>query len=277
MHIYISADIEGVAGVVSPSQTVQSGFEYQQARQWMTDEVLAACEGAMAGGATSVTVSDSHGNGQNLLLERFPVNVRIVRNWPRPLGMMQGVEQDTPAGVFLLGYHTGAHHAEGVLAHTISGRLIKSLRINDQPATETQLSLYIAAHYEVPVIFASGDNQFIAYAKAALGDHAFTVETKRATGRYSANTLSPIASCAAIRSAAQAAVEGLPQQPAKPAVTPVKLEVEFQRHLPAELLAFLPHFERAGSTSIVSVADDIVAASALLQFISGVTFDEQLP
>ena len=65
-RLYISADIEGVAGVVTNEQTTIAGFEYQQAREWMTAEVNAACAAAFAHGIDEIVVSDSHGQGQNL-------------------------------------------------------------------------------------------------------------------------------------------------------------------------------------------------------------------
>ena len=52
LKVYISADMEGVTGVVTEQQLGPSGFEYGQFRQYMTDEVLAASRGlagAMAG------------------------------------------------------------------------------------------------------------------------------------------------------------------------------------------------------------------------------------
>ncbi len=93
LKIYISVDIEGVVGVVSDQHMGPSGFEYAKAREWMTGEVNAAIEGARAAGATEIVISDSHGNGQNLLLERFPEDVTLVlRSWPRPLMMMEGID-----------------------------------------------------------------------------------------------------------------------------------------------------------------------------------------
>ena len=88
MKIYISADMEGIAGVVTGEQLGPQGFEYARFREFMTQEVNAAIEGALAAGATQIVISDSHGNGQNLLIEKLPREVLIVRSWPRPLGMM---------------------------------------------------------------------------------------------------------------------------------------------------------------------------------------------
>ena len=70
--VYISVDMEGVGGVVTDQQLGPAGFEYGRARQFMTDEALAAIQGAREAGATEILVSDSHGNGQNLLIDQFP-------------------------------------------------------------------------------------------------------------------------------------------------------------------------------------------------------------
>ena len=277
MHVYICADIEGVAGVVSPAQTVQRGFEYEQARVWMTGEVVAACEGAFAAGAEQITVSDSHGNGQNLLLDRIPQAVRVVRNWPRPLGMMQGVQQPGVTAAILLGHHTGAHHRDGVLAHTMSGQLIGEVRVNDMPMSETQLNAAVAAHFGVPIVLATGDDAYCAHVAEALGNHMPSVTTKTATGRYSADTLTPAASCDAIRAATEAALQApLPALSAQPE-TPLRLEIRFQRHLPAELLAFLPGFEHLHSTVMAVELADMPSLIRVMNFISAVRFDEQIP
>src|SRR5687767_3272886 len=113
LRIYISADMEGVVGVVTNEQLGPQGFEYQRFREIMTQEVNAAIEAAFEAGATEVVVSDSHGNGQNLLIEKLPKNILLVRSWPRPLLMMQGIDE-TFAGAIFLGYHTGTTNPTGV-------------------------------------------------------------------------------------------------------------------------------------------------------------------
>src|SRR5512143_1229947 len=83
LKVYISVDMEGIAGVVTSDQLGPTGFEYDRAREFMTGEALAAIAGAKEAGATEIVVSDSHGNGESLLIDRFPDDVRIVRSWPR--------------------------------------------------------------------------------------------------------------------------------------------------------------------------------------------------
>src|SRR5262245_43636448 len=90
--IYISADMEGIGGVVTDEQLGPPGFEYARFREFMTSEVNAAITAARAAGAGEILISDSHGNGQNLLIEKLPPDVQVVRSWPRPLMMMQGID-----------------------------------------------------------------------------------------------------------------------------------------------------------------------------------------
>src|SRR5215217_194216 len=101
MRIFISADIEGIAGVVSREHQFPEGIEWQSARLWMTDSVAAAAEAAFEAGAIEVVVADSHGQGHNLLLDRLRPEIQVVRSHPRPLSMMQGVEAGRCGGCFL--------------------------------------------------------------------------------------------------------------------------------------------------------------------------------
>src|SRR5262249_6857307 len=123
IKVYISADMEGVAGVVSGDQLSPSSFEYERFRGFMTAEVLAAIQGAREAGATQIVVSDSHGNGENILIERLPDDVTLVRSWPRPLMMMQGIDSSFAAAVFI-GYHASTTNTAGVRAHTFSSALL---------------------------------------------------------------------------------------------------------------------------------------------------------
>ena len=101
LKVYISVDMEGIAGVVTGDQLIPGGFEYERFRRFMTDEAVAAVRGAQAAGATEVVVSDSHGNGESLLIELFPKDVRIVRSWPRHGEMMAGLDSSFAAALFV--------------------------------------------------------------------------------------------------------------------------------------------------------------------------------
>ncbi len=267
--LYISADLEGVAGVVSIDQTLETGFEYAAARAWMTGEVIAVCDAAKECGVEKIVVSDSHGNGQNLLLDELPGNVEVVRSWPRPLGMMQGIEAGRFLGAVLLGHHCGAELADATLAHTFAGRLISGLRIDGRPASETTVNALIAAHFDTPVIMASGDAAYTDYVAQALPD-ALTVTTKVACARQSARTRSLSAVRAELRATAARAIRQTLERP--PAVAagagPLALEVDFQRHKQAELLSYLPMVRRVSGLTVRYEAPDAPALSRFLTFLT---------
>lgn len=152
LKIYISADMEGVVGVVTNEQLGPQGFEYARFREFMTNEVNAAIQAAVQAGATEIVVSDSHGNGQNLLIEKLPANVLVVRAWPRPLMMMQGIDE-TFAGAIFIGYHTGTTNSQGVRAHTISSARLADVRLKGVSVSEAGINAAIAGHFQC-----AGDN-----------------------------------------------------------------------------------------------------------------------
>ena len=56
LKVYISVDMEGVAGVVTADQLLPGGFEYERFRRFMTDEAVAAVRGAQAAGQMRLLV-----------------------------------------------------------------------------------------------------------------------------------------------------------------------------------------------------------------------------
>ncbi len=264
-RIYVSADMEGVAGVVTGEQLGPAGFEYQRFREFMTDEVLAAIEGARAAGAGEILVSDSHGNGQNLLLDRLPPDVQVVRAWPRPLGMMQGIDASF-AGVICIGYHTGTTDLEGVRAHTMSSARLTDIRLNGVSQPELGINAAIAGEHGVPVIMVSGDDAIVARARQLLGSvEGATV--KWAYGFHSARTLVPAAARELIRTTAEEAVRKLSTFRPFQVQAPVRLEVQFKNYRAAEILSYLSIVERIDAHAIRFTGSDMTEVSKFLQFL----------
>lgn len=265
--IFISADMEGIAGVVTSEQLGPSGFEYQRFREFMTREVLAAIEGARRGGAGRILVADSHGNGQNLLIDLFPDDVEIIRSWPRPLGMMEGVDS-TFQGVFFIGYHAATTNPHGVRAHTFSSATLAEVRLNGAPIAESAMNAAIAAHFGVPVLLVSGDDAAVAEVRERLGDVEEAV-VKHAVSFHSARTLTPAAAQRLIAERAERAVRRLTTFRPHPLSTPVSLEVRFKSYRPAELIAYLPSVERIDAHSIRFVGRDVLEVSRFLEVLTG--------
>ena len=268
MRIYICADIEGVAGVVDVDQLQPSGSGHDEARRLTTGEVLAAIEGARAAGAGEIVVADSHGNGRNLLISDFPEDVELVQGWPRPLVMMQGIEQGRFDGMAFIGHHAGAGSTDGVLAHTMSGRLIAEVTVNGASWSETDLNAAIAAHFGVPVLLATGDDAYTGHVQRILPGTT-TVTTKAAFGASSARSLTPAASRAKIRAAAEEAVRALPSAEASALPhPPLEVELTLKRRQAAELLAYLPIVERVTAHTVRFRAGDVLELNAMLYFVA---------
>jgi len=265
LKIYISADMEGVVGTVTGDQLGPEGFEYEQARRWMTAEVNAAIRGARAGGATQFVVSDSHGNGQNLLLDELPEDVTVIRSWPRPLSMMAGID-DTFDGAIFIGYHASTDNPAGVRAHTMSSARLTSVRLNGTPVPEAGLNAAIAGHFGVPVIMISGDDAIGEEATALLGDLE-TAVVKKAYGFHSAETLTPQAAYRLIEQTATRAVSRIGSFEPWDLGGPIELEVSFKNYRPVEALGYLEVVERIDSHTIRYRGEDMIAVENFLTFL----------
>jgi|SRR5687768_17730782 len=265
LKVHISVDMEGIAGVVTGEQLGPTGFEYGRFREFMTREALAAVTAAKAAGATEIIVADSHGNGQNLLIEQFPADVRVIRSWPRRLGMMAGVDEQVDAAIFI-GYHAGTNNTAGVRAHTFSSANLTRVALNGVNVTEGSWNAAIAGHYNVPVVMMSGDDAAIAEVRKAVGNIE-AAETKRNLGFHSANTITPQASTELIGQRVRAGLGRLSEFKPSKASGPVVVDVSFKNYLPAEILAYLPLFERTDSHSIRFRAKDMAEASMIMNFI----------
>jgi D-amino peptidase len=232
----------------------------------MTAEVSAACESAFEHGVTDVVISDSHGNAQNLLMDQLPENVRVVRSWPRPLGMMQGLEEGGFSGAMLIGYHAGSTFMGGLMAHTLYGTVIREIRINGQIASETLISAGIAGHFGVPVIFISGDDAYVEETRSLLGDFEAVV-TKTSFGTLSGNTLTPARSRDLIRGKVASAIKRMGDFTPLVITTPVHLHVEFKHRLPAEMLDYLNIVKRVSAYGVEYQAADMPDVARFLSFI----------
>lgn len=266
LKIYISADMEGITGVVTGEQLGPTGFEYARFREFMTQEVNAAIEGAIAGGATDIVISDSHGNGQNLLIEKLPANVLLVRSWPRPLGMMQGIDE-TFAGAIFIGYHTGTTNLEGVRAHTLSSARLTDVRLKGVSVSEAGINAAIAGHFNVPVIMVSGDDAVVKETTALLGNIEGAV-VKWASGFHSAKTLMPQMSYGMIRDKAKLAVSRIRDFKPYKLAGPIELDVRFKNYRPAEVLSYLSIIQRPDAHSIRFVGKDMIEISKFLTFVN---------
>ncbi|MBV9137452.1 MAG: M55 family metallopeptidase [Hyphomicrobiales bacterium] len=268
MRIFISADIEGVAGVISPQQGQPGNGEYERARRLMTEEVNAAIDGAFAGGATQVLVNDSHGPMVNLIPEILDARAELILGRPKPMNMFCGLDTGF-AGVFCTGYHSGAGQ-HGVLSHTVNGFAFASIRINDIDCAEATLYGAYAGSLGVPILFLTGDDRMQAQCAPLFPGARITV-VKHAMGHRAARAFSPQAARKLIRAEAEMAVRD--RGKCKPFVIspPCRLEIDLTSVALADLAMVIPPAERIGPRSVAFPAGDIVAAIGWVNTISAMS------
>jgi D-amino peptidase len=271
LKVYISADMEGVVGVVTGDQLGPSGFEYGRFREIMTNEVVAAIEAAREAGATEIVVSDSHGNGENLLIERLPSDVELVRAWPRPLMMMEGIDQTFDAVIFI-GYHSSTTNTAGVRAHTISSANLTAVRLNGVEMLEASINAAIAGDFGVPVVMISGDDAVVDEARSVIGDVEGAV-VKWSLGFHSARTMMPEPAYALIRERVRAALGRLEDFRPYTLEGPLELEISFKNYMPAELMAYLPNVERVDAHTVRFVGRDMTEISKFIEFTTSYRVD----
>lgn len=226
MKIYISADIEGVAGICDASEADRlQPADYQPLREQMTAEVQAACEGAFAAGAKAIVVKDAHGSGRNIDPRRMAAvagrEVELIRGWSgHPFAMVQGIDAGFGGAVFV-GFHSAAGSGGNPLAHTVSGRMLSRVELNGEPASEFRLYGLAAATVGVPVCFVSGDLALCEEARRRVPGIG-TVATFEGVGA-SVRSMLPAEAVSRIREAVERAVTQAP-----PAAMEVPREFAFK-------------------------------------------------
>jgi D-amino peptidase len=264
--VFISVDMEGITGVVQPAQLGPDGFEYQRAREWMTGEVNAAIAGIRASGPADIVVCDSHGNGQSLLIDKVPDDVQIVRGFPRPMEMMQGLDDTFAAAVFI-GYHASEWTANAVRGHTISSARLLGVRLNGAEVSEGIYNAALAGQFGVPVAFVSGDRLAVTQLQKAVPGVEGAI-VKEPYGYHSALTLTPARGQALIREGVARAMGRLSSIQPYRVRTPVDLEVGFKLTIDAERAAFVPGLTRSDAHSVKGTFQDMTTITKLLQVIA---------
>jgi len=265
-RVFMSVDMEGITGVVQPAQLGTGGFEYGRAREWMTAEVKAAIDGARAAGASEFVIADSHGNAQNLLIDQLPDDVRVVRGFPRPLDMMQGIDETFDAAL-LVGYHASEWSVDAVRSHTMSSGRLLGIRLNGAEVMEAVFNAAIAGHFGVPVAFISGDRASVTQLQKTL-PAVEGVIVKEAFGFHSAMTVTPARGQQLIRDGVRRALGRLSEMQPYRLKTPIEFEVGFKQAIDAERAAYIPGITRIDAHFVRGSATDMVQLAKLVQILT---------
>ncbi|HEX5465997.1 MAG TPA: M55 family metallopeptidase [Candidatus Limnocylindrales bacterium] len=264
MRVYISVDMEGIAGISHPDPTRRGDDGYPAAVELMVGEANAAVEGAFDGGADEVVVNDSHGSMFNLTPAAMDSRARLVQG-QKPLSMVEGAADGAFDVALFVGYHARAGHPRGTLAHTQSGAQTLTA-IGDQPVGEYGLNALYLGALGVPVGLVTGDDA-LAEEVAAFLPWAERAVVKRAVGRSAADSLHPTVARDLIRHAARRAVERAAAgdaslEPLRPP-PPIRVSIGFDHAGRADLAALMPPLRREGDRGVRFEAADGLTAYRL--------------
>jgi D-amino peptidase len=256
MRVYVSVDMEGVAGIVDWAQCIADGEDYALGRDLLVGEVNAAIDGALAGGATHVLVNDAHSVMRNLPPGALRGRASYLSGRFKPWYMMEGLDATYDAALFI-GYHA-AMATPGVLSHTYNPRAITNVAINGVTTGEAGLNALVAAHFGVPVAVITGD-QFVGPEAAPFCPGIVAVQVKTSISRYAASHEHPLTARDMIRDGVQNALAGLAAIAPPSIDMPGAIDVDFLSPDMAAQAAWVRGVERTDSRSVRLTGDDPLA------------------
>lgn len=257
LKVYISVDMEGIAGVVSREQTSSSGGDYDWGRRMMLGEANAAIAGAFDAGATEVLVNDSHGSQTNLRPDDLDRRAMLITGQPKPHGMAQGLDSTFDAAIYI-GYHAHGSTADAVHDHTFSGAL-KHVRLNGREIGEYGLNSALAGYYGVPVAFISGDRAAVEQAKAYIPTTEI-LSVKDGIGVTAARTMHPLAARERITAGVKAALGRRASMRPVAVTRPMTLEIELAQTSWADAAMLVPDMQRVSGRVVRYSAPDMPTA-----------------
>lgn len=266
MKVYISADIEGIAGMCDWEEATPTHPCYGEFRERMTAHVKAACEAALAAGADELWVKDAHAAGRNLLHAELPAGVRLVRGWSRhPLLMVQELDESFDALGFI-GYHSRAGSGGNPLAHTLSSSKLAEVRVSGRPVSEALLYGWAAAEMGVPLAFVSGDEQLCAEV-TDLCPPVVTIPVMRGAG---ASTISihPDEARERIRAGVREALSRDLAACRLPLPERLTVEVDFKDLTRAHAMSFYPGARLANDRTVALEANSVLDMLRFLVFMT---------
>jgi D-amino peptidase len=251
MKVFVSVDMEGVAGIVDWAQCLAGGDDYALGRDLLIGEVNAAIEGAHAAGATEILVNDAHSVMRNLPPERLAGRAAYLSGRFKPLYMMQGLDSSFQAAVFL-GYHA-AIGTPGILSHTYNPRAIAHVRLGGTTTGEAGLNALVAQHFGVPIAVITGD-QYVGPEAAPFCPGIKTIQVKESLSRYSALHQHPHAARDLIRDGVREALADPPKPPE--IAMPATIEIRFTSTDMAEQATWIQGVSRVDSVTVALTGAD---------------------
>lgn len=264
MKVFISADIEGIAATTRWEELNISESSYAVCAKRMTEEVVAACQGAIEAGADEIWVKDAHSRGTNLDVSMLPEEVTVVRGWEgHPYMMVQGIDSSFDAAAFI-GYHSEAGSPGNPLCHTMSTES-QHVFLNGRPCSEFMIYSFCAAYEHVPTVFLSGDKALCEQGES-LYPWLTSVAVKEGRGR-SVVAMTPAKSCRLIREGMKSALAKDFSAMRFELPDSFRVEIEYKEHPTAASMSYFPGVRRIDSHTVGFEESDWFETARKLKFL----------
>ncbi|KHF39346.1 M55 family metallopeptidase [Halalkalibacter okhensis] len=256
MKLFVSADMEGITGLVDETFVDSSKHNYKRGQEIMTSEVNSVINILHKKGCKEIIVNDSHSKMNNILIERLHPEAQLISGDVKPLSMVEGLD-DSFSGAIFVGYHARAS-MKGVLSHSMTFGA-RNMFINETIIGELGFNAYVAGHYDVPVIMVAGDDQASFEAKSLIPG-VTTATVKKAISRTAALCLPPEKSRKLLEEKTEEALANIHHvKPLKAPKHPV-LRIEFANYGQAEWANLMPGTEIESGTTVRFQAKDMIEA-----------------
>jgi D-amino peptidase len=254
VKVFISFDMEGVAGIVDWSQCRPPGQPYEEGRALLLGEVNAAIDGALAGGATEIVCNDSHGAMNNLNPADLHGRAAYIAGRHKPRYMMEGLDDSFDA-VFFVGYHGSVSGEPSVLSHTYNPSVVSRAALNGVECGESGINALVALGHGVPIALVTGDQVTMAELEP-FAKQVEQVTVKGSITRFAAAQVHPEEAREMIYAGAETAVRRLGSIPLPEIELPARLDVELQTADMAGVACWVRGVERSGTRSVRITGDD---------------------
>jgi D-amino peptidase len=258
VKIFISFDMEGVAGIVDWAQCGPPGQAYEEGRALLLGEVNAAIDGALAAGATEIVCNDSHGAMNNLNPADLHGRAAYIAGRHKPRYMMEGLDDSFDA-VFFIGYHGSISGEPSALSHTYNPSVISRVTLNGVDCGESGINGLVALGHGVPVALITGD-QVTAAEAGPFFKQVEAVVVKESISRFAAAQVHPEQAREMIYAGAEAAVRRLGSVPLPEIGLPARLYVELQTADMADVATWVTGVTRSGTRSVRIEGDEPLEA-----------------
>ena len=249
MKLYISADMEGIAGLAAYQHGSSNSKEFPKMVDLWVSQINALVEAAVEEGVEEVLVNEAHSAMNYLDLQAIHPKASLVSGYLKTDNQMHGLDESFLGAVFL--GHARAGTASGVLNHTYVMRDVYEIRLNGKPIGEIGLNGIWAAYLGSALIMVVGDDMAARESKAFNPDiHCAIV--KKGISQFSAMHLSLEEANQLIQKTVKRAIAARKKGSFQNIDLPSEfmMEIDFSLSEIAHLCSYVPGVDRTGARTV---------------------------